>query len=395
MILSPRDGIRSSLICLALIAIAEILPLAAQPKRPLPPGVAAHRNLEYIPHGHERHRLDVYIPEVSTQPLPLIIWVHGGGWQNGGKEGCPPLRKGYVQRGYVVASLNYRLSGHAVFPAQIEDCKAAVRWLRANAARFGIDPKRVGVWGSSAGGHLAALLGTSGDVKEFDVGGNLDQSSRVQAVCDYYGPTDFKVFVTTPRYESHASRNSPEAKLIGGAVLENREKARRANPIEYVTGDDPPFLIVHGDEDRTVPLNQSRLLFEALARAGCDVRFHTIHGAGHGRPGFDSAEIEGMVGRFFDQKLRLRTVDPPLAAATASSVSEAERKAMERGGANRRRGRVTFDQVLSRHDRDEDGRLSRKEFPGGTALFDRMDRDTDGFVTRVEHERTFGPDSPR
>ena len=176
-----------------------------------------------------------------------------------------------------MASINYRLSGHATFPAQIEDCKAAIRWLRANAKQYNLDTKRFGVWGSSAGGHLVALLGTSGDVKEFDKGANLDQSSRVQAVCDYYGPTDFVVFVATPRYESHAKADAPEAKLIGGAVLENKDKAAKVNPITYVSADDPPFLIVHGDKDGTVPINQSELLFAALKKAGRQVHFHTIH----------------------------------------------------------------------------------------------------------------------
>jgi acetyl esterase/lipase len=147
-------------------------------------GVKAHRDLVYVEGGHERHKLDLYLPEKAEGPLPLLIWVHGGGWQNGSKDGCPPLRAGYIERGYAVASINYRLSGHAVFPAQIEDCKAAIRWLRAHAKEYNLDAKRFGVWGSSAGGHLVALIGTSGDVKEFDVGDHLDQSSRVQAVCD-------------------------------------------------------------------------------------------------------------------------------------------------------------------------------------------------------------------
>ena len=269
--------------------------------------------------GHERHKLDLFVPEKADGPLPLIIWVHGGGWQNGSKEGCPPLRDGCTERGYAVASINYRLSGHAVFPAQIEDCKAAIRWLRAHAREFNLDPQRFGVWGSSAGGHLVALIGTSGDVKEFDVGANLDQSSRVQAVCDYFGPTDLAVFVTTPGYESHARADAPEAKLIGGAVLENKEKAARANPMTYVTKDDPPFLIVHGDEDRTVPINQSQLLFAALKKTGVSAHFHTIHGAGHGQ-GFGGPEIEPMVSAFFERVLKAGT--RVVAAVEAKSLGK-------------------------------------------------------------------------
>ena len=285
----------------------------------VPEGVRAERNIAYVVNGHERHVLDLFVPDKAEGPLPLMIWIHGGGWQNGSKERCLPLRKGYAERGYAVASINYRLSGHATFPAQIEDCKAAIRWLRAHAEEYNIDPDRFGVWGSSAGGHLVALVGTSGDVKEFDVGGNLEPSSRVQAVCDYYGPTDFKVFVTTPGYEKHGDANSPEAKLIGGVVRENEDKASRLNPITYVTKDDPPFLIVHGDEDRTVPINQSRLLFESLKAAGVNVHFHTIHGAGHGRPGFDAPEIETMVLAFFDTHLKSKS---PRRGSPEASTSE-------------------------------------------------------------------------
>ena len=283
----------------------------------VPKGVRAQRNIAYVVNGHKRHVLDLFVPDKADGPLPLIIWIHGGGWQNGSKERCLPLRKGYTERGYAVASINYRLSGHATFPAQIEDCKAAVRWLRAHAKEYNIDPDRFGVWGSSAGGHLVSLVGTSGDVKEFDVGGNLEQSSRVQAVCDYYGPTDFKVFVTTPGYEKHGGVNSPEAKLIGGAVLENKGKASRLNPITYVTKDDPPFLIVHGDKDRTVPINQSQLLFESLKVVGVSGHFHTIHGAGHGKPGFDAPEIETMVLAFFERHLKSKS--PPLGSPDAST----------------------------------------------------------------------------
>ncbi len=295
-------------------------PGGVQPVASVPEGTKANRDLVYVEGGHERHKLDLFIPDNTSTPLPLIIWVHGGGWQNGSKEGCPPLRAGYTNQGYAVASINYRLSGHAIFPAQIEDCKAAIRWLRAHARQYNLDPKRFGVWGSSAGGHLVALLGTSGDVKEFDVGANLDQPSRVQAVCDYYGPTDFTTFVTTPGYERHADEESPEAKLLGGAVLKNKDRATRVNPITYVSKDDPPFLIVHGDEDKTVPLNQSQLLFESLRKAGTTVHFHTIHGAGHGN-GFGGRNIDTMVSAFFEKSLKAQ--EPATTKAATTSESQA------------------------------------------------------------------------
>ncbi|MEN6334882.1 MAG: alpha/beta hydrolase, partial [Phycisphaerales bacterium] len=152
----------------------------AQPSRPDPSKLTILRDIEYVPGGHERQKLDLYLPKTAEgQPAtnskrPLIVWVHGGAWLEGNKNGCPAVR--FTADGYAVASINYRLSQHAIFPAQIQDCKAAIRWLRANADKHGIDPNRIGVWGASAGGHLVALLGTAGDVNDFDVGPNAGVS---------------------------------------------------------------------------------------------------------------------------------------------------------------------------------------------------------------------------
>lgn len=264
------------------------------------------RDLEYVPGGHERHKLDLYLPEQigqqadAAKPMPLIVWVHGGAWQAGDKKSCPAVR--FVQKGYAVASINYRLSQHAIFPGQIEDCKAAVRWLRANAKQYNLDPNRVGAWGASAGGHLVALLGTAGGIKEFDKGPNLEVSSRVQAVCDYFGPTDFLKIADFPSKMNHTAADSPESKLIGGPILENPDACKRANPISYVSKDDPPFLIVHGDKDPLVPHNQSQIFFEALKKAGVKAKFHTVEGGGHG--GFKDPAVEKMVEQFFDEHLK-------------------------------------------------------------------------------------------
>jgi len=265
------------------------------------------KDLEYVPGGHERNKLDLYLPtkQVEEQThtpdkLPLIIWVHGGAWMAGNKNNCPARR--FLRKGYAVASINYRLSQHATFPAQIEDCKAAVRWLRVNSKKYDLDTKRIGVWGASAGGHLVALLGTAGDVKEFDKGENLEVSSRVQAVCDYFGPTDFIKISNFPSSLKHDAPDSPESKLIGGPVTTNKEACQRANPITYVTKNDPPFLIVHGDKDNVVPHNQSQLLYDALKNTGVPVKFHTVKGGGHG--GFNSPEVDKMVDDFFDKNLK-------------------------------------------------------------------------------------------
>jgi acetyl esterase/lipase len=381
--------------CLLLSVIAFSV-LHAQQPRAVPAGVRELRDIAYVEGGHERHKLDLYLPEKSEGPLPLIIWVHGGGWMNGSKDGCPPLRAGYVAQGYAVASINYRLSGHAVFPAQIEDCKAAIRWLRAHASDYSLDPQRFGVWGSSAGGHLVALIGTSGEVKDFDVGANLDQSSRVQAVCDYYGPTDFTVFVSTPGYESHATDASPEARLLGGAVMQNKDKAAKVNPITYVSQDDPPFLIVHGDKDPTVPINQSQLLFEALKKAGDSVHFHTIHGAGHGGPGFAGKNIDDMVSTFFNERLKNKA-EKPEALLTESTADPAmlerdPRKGMPPAGA--RRG-IPWEAVTGRDDKNKDGKVSQEEFSGPPQLFKLLDQNGDGLLERAEHEAFINRPGPR
>jgi acetyl esterase/lipase len=277
---------------------------AKAPEPKLPEGVKAHRDLEYVPGGGVRQSLDLYVPEKAAGPLPLIIWIHGGGWSAGSKERCPALP--YLTRGYAVASINYRLSGTAKFPAQIEDCKAAVRWLRANAKKYNLDADRFGAWGSSAGGHLVALLGTSGEAKDLEGDGpNREFSSRVQAVCDFFGPTDLTRMDAQSGPNSrikHDSPNSPEARLIGGPVQDNKEKAARADPIKYIGKSAPPFLIVHGDADPLVPLGQSEILHEALKKAGVESTLHVVKGAGHGFG--NDREVARMVGEFFDRHLK-------------------------------------------------------------------------------------------
>lgn len=268
----------------------------------MPEGTRVLRDIAYVPDGHERQKLDLYLPAGATNPPPLIIWIHGGAWKAGSKERSPALR--FLRQGYAVASVNYRLSQHAIFPAQIEDCKAAVRWLRAHAKEHGLDPQRFAAWGSSAGGHLVALLGTSGDVKEFDTGENLGVSSRVQAVVDFFGPTDFtqmsKFSLTNAPFD-HDAAGSPESQLIGGAVQQNKDKAAKANPITYVGKDDPPFLIMHGNRDNLVPYQQSELLRDALQEAGVEVTLKIIEGAGHG---FGGPEIDRQVTAFFEKHLK-------------------------------------------------------------------------------------------
>jgi acetyl esterase/lipase len=242
--------------------------------------------------------LDVYRAE-GTGPHPLIIWIHGGGWEQGDKSNCPPVRLGFRALGYTVACVNYRYSSQAIFPAQIEDVRDAVAFLRRNAGTYNIDPRRFAAWGSSAGGHLAALVGTTSGQAVFT---RTARASAVQAVIDFYGPTDLVAFVTTPGYEHH-NDDSAEERLLGGPVLENQEAAQRANPITYIEGDEPPFLIIHGTADPVVPEEQSELLYNALADAGVSADRHFLDGAGHGGAAFETPEVIDLVAVFLAEHL--------------------------------------------------------------------------------------------
>ncbi len=290
------------LFVVTLVLVAS--PLFAQEKGPkLPDGVTTAKDVEYG--KHERHKLDVYMPK-GDGPFPLVVWVHGGAWSAGSKAGGGPALK-LLEHGYAVAAINYWLSQHAVFPAQIEDCKTAIRHLRENAKTYKIDPDRIGVWGSSAGGHLVALLGTSGDVKELEGGKDAKASSRVQCVVDWFGPTDLTKMGEQSKVKGpidHDAKDSPESKLIGGAIQENKEKAAKANPLTYVTKDDPPFLIFHGDADPLVPLGQSEILVEALKKEKVDVELVVLKGAKHGGAEFNTADNFKKTVAFLDKHLK-------------------------------------------------------------------------------------------
>jgi len=248
-------------------------------------------------------RLDIYSPKSIAEPLPVLLWIFGGGWSRGSKNHGPPLN--LVSRGYTVVSIDYRRSGEAPFPAAIEDCKAAVRWIRANAGAYHFDPDHIAAWGHSAGGHLAALLGTSGGVAELDgTGDNPGFSSRVQAVCDMSGPSDIVQF-----YEAVSNSNEGKASIarsaieqfLGGSGGQIRTKAIAASPTTYVNKGDPPFLIIHGENDMTVPVSQSELLASKLKAAGVPVTLIVAEGRGHGvgAPAF-APEISS----FFDKYLK-------------------------------------------------------------------------------------------
>lgn len=241
-------------------------------------GITKFANLAYARVDGKPLRLDLYLPAHAAQPTPVIMWVHGGGWCSGSKE-SPGLAQA-ARLGFAIASIDYRFSQEAVWPAQIYDCKAAVRWLRANASKYHLNPDKIGAAGASAGGHLAALLGTTANRPDLEgTEGNPGISSRVAAVCDFFGPTNFIDFdIQGPANPAIGL----VTRLLGGPVHQKLAEAREASPITYVSPQTCPFFIAHGDSDTVVPLQQSIELNEALKKAGVESTLEIVKGGGHG-----------------------------------------------------------------------------------------------------------------
>lgn len=277
----------------------------------LPRGVKLERDIAYVPDGDEAQILDLYLPETpSEHPLPLIVHIHGGGWMGGSKFPCPFASM--AARGYAVTSVEYRFSQKAVFPAQIQDCQAAIRWLRSNSQKFHIDPDHVGAIGGSAGGHLSALVGTAGGRKAFPpVGGNEDQSDRVQCVCDIFGPSNFATVIHQAADDKNVKNifkfntpSDPYSSLIGVSLDSDPEKTAAVSPVHYVSEDSPPMLILHGTHDTLVPYAQSEELATALKAKGVNVWLQTLPGSGHGGAAFAKPEIIRLTQNFFDKHLK-------------------------------------------------------------------------------------------
>jgi acetyl esterase/lipase len=281
-------------------------------------GVRVDKNLIFATVKGRSLVLDLYRPEKMDRALPVVVWIFGGAFRIDNRVAQEHAATWLTQHGFAVAVISYRLSGEAIFPGQVHDCKAAVRWLRANAAAYNLDAEHIGAWGPSSGGYLSAMLGITGGVKALEGAlGNIKQSSRVQAVVDFYGPSDFLKMdeARLPDGQWHYPADSPESQLLGAPIQQVPERVREANPITYVDGSAPPFLIIHGTEDLNVPVNQSEILFAALKEAGVDATFFKFVGAGHGGPEFWGSGVQGvrlspvpvvqaMVLAFFNQHLK-------------------------------------------------------------------------------------------
>ncbi|MDZ4707918.1 MAG: alpha/beta hydrolase [Saprospiraceae bacterium] len=273
------------------------------------------KDIDYVGDSIIGHRLDIHLPFNTSGPFPVVLAIYGSAWfSNAAKANV--FREGMGQKllhaGYAVVSINHRSSRDAKFPAQIQDVKAAIRFIRANAKFYNIDSSFIGITGWSSGGHLSALAGTTNQIKkytidqeEIDLEGQLGKfnqtSSRVSAVVDWYGPTDFLIIDSCGSVFQHNGLYSPESFLLGGPIQENKIKATFANPITYIHKTNPPFLILHGDKDGDVPPCQSSLLHERLKKAIVSSELVLVPGAGHGPGLLIDSNFDKMVSFFNGQ----------------------------------------------------------------------------------------------
>ena len=271
-----------------------------------PQGIEAKRDIAYADTENPRQRLDLYLPKkrASDKPLPVIVFIHGGGWKGGDKAGGISQVGRFVSSGnFAGVSVGYRLTGEAQWPAQIHDCKAAIRWIKGHAKELGLDASKIAVWGSSAGGHLVSFLGTSGDVKSLEgtLGKHTDQDSKVTCVVNFFGPENFLTMVTQKSTVDRTTADYPEALLLGGRVQEKQEAAKEASPVTHISPGDAPVLTAHGTEDPLVPFEQATELDAALKKAGVESLLITMTNGGHG---FRSPELDQRLQQFFDKHLR-------------------------------------------------------------------------------------------
>lgn len=281
---------------------------------PIPPMVEAKLDLPYAETDNPRQRLDLFLPKkhdaAGPKKLPVLVFIHGGAWLAGSKEqGRGPIMRHVTDGTCAGVSVGYRLSSEALWPAQIHDCKAALRWIKGHAVQYNLDPDRIVVQGSSAGGHLVAVLGTSAGVPEMDgtLGPHTKLDTKVTGVIDLFGPTDVSQMDAQrlPGGQKHDPADSPESKLLGAPVQTVPDKVKSANPITYIDPADPPFLIIHGDMDPLVPHGQSELLQAALRKAMVPSELYTVPGGGHG--GFRDPAVPEKIRTF----LKARFAPPP------------------------------------------------------------------------------------
>lgn len=253
----------------------------------------------WFDHTRRDLKMDIIYPEDKSKKYPCVVWICGGAWLRLDRSAHLAYLTELARSGFVVASVEYRTTNEGPFPIQLTDVKAGIRYLRALSSRYNIDPERFGVMGESAGGYLAAMAALAED-KAFDVGAFTEYSSKVQAACPWYPPTDVTGFPYPSPVEAAASM---ESMLLGKNVMLNQEEALQICPVSYVRKDAPPFLIIHGDNDHTVPFSQGEILHDKLEKAGADVKLLILEGADHADMPFFQEELWQRIIAFFKEKL--------------------------------------------------------------------------------------------
>lgn len=291
--------------------LSAVMTLAQPPGMNVPETKPDFADINYAGDDLEGHKLDIYLPKDGKEKHPLVVVIYGSAWfaNNAKAWGFQSVGKPLVDAGYAVASINHRSSPEAKYPAQINDVKGAIRHLRANADKYGLDTSFVGITGYSSGGHLSAMAGVTNDVKsrtageltidvEGNIGGNLDQSSNVDAVVDWFGPVDM---ARMENCETVKGADSPEAVLIGGAPADNMDMVALISPITYISETTAPMVVIHGNADPVVPYCQSVFFSDALKEAGKLEQFITVENGQHGPVTFNDDTMKAMV-EFFDSK---------------------------------------------------------------------------------------------
>ncbi|MCW3120251.1 MAG: alpha/beta hydrolase [Chitinophagaceae bacterium] len=298
----------SLLLPVLLISLVHAEAQSSPVQNIFPAGTIVHSNLPYANDNHKKHLLDIYLPAGENAKRPLVVWIHGGAWMLNDKYAdmgyMKNTVKGFIDNGYALASIDYRYSTEAVFPAQAQDCNQALEYLYQHAEQYGIDREKIAVIGFSAGGHLASLLALSNNnaVKEFYPSGR-EIHFKIKCVLDFYGPSDFIMLAGSPDTSINNERN-PVAILLGAMPLKRPDLAKIASPVTYVDKDDPPFLIVQGEKDESVPNTQSKMLSSWLTLTGVKNELIVVPNAPHYGEMFDEMKIRKSLFRFLDSYLK-------------------------------------------------------------------------------------------
>jgi len=278
-----------------VLALFAALPLQAGDAK-----IKSEKKIVYGKGDNADLELDLAMPAASNGPFPAIVCIHGGGWKAGNRQQLVGLTEVFAKKNFVAVTISYRLAPKYQFPAQIEDCKAAVRWMRANADKYNIDSKRIGAVGFSAGAHLSCLLGAADETADLEgQGGNPKQSSKVQAVVSFFGPTDFTTKTWTKDVE-----NAFFVPFLGGKFEEKKDQYRKCSPIIYCSKNNPPFLFFHGTEDTLVGIEHSQKMTKKLRELGVSAELVTMEGDGHGWGGEKLTRTLDQTVKFFKDKLK-------------------------------------------------------------------------------------------